>query len=181
MNCAVFLDRDGTLNKDEGFTYKVEDLKFIEGTFKGLSLIQSLDYKLIIVTNQAGIGKGKYKEEDYFLFKEEMHRKLKEQGIIITAEYFCPHHPEATIEKYRINCSCRKPEPGMLEQAAKDFNLDLKRCWMIGDCQSDVLAGKNAGCRTIQVMTGKEKIRCSEADFLTNNLLEAAKYLYSKQ
>jgi len=177
----MFLDRDGTLIEDKGYTNKIKDLRFIEGVIEGLKLIQKLNYKLIIVTNQAGIGKGKYKEEDYFSFRNEMHKNLREQGIFITAEYFCPHHPDAVIEKYKIDCSCRKPKSGMLEEAARDFNLDLTKCWMIGDKTSDILAGKNAKCKTIQVMTGEEKIKSSEADFLVNNLLEAVKYLHLKQ
>lgn len=177
MNKAIFLDRDGTINEDVRHTYKIEDLKFIEGANEGLKLMQNAGYKLIIITNQAGIAKGKYQEEDYIFFREKMHKKLRENGTSIDAEYFCPHHPQGAIKKYSIDCNCRKPKIGMLEQAAKDFNLNLNQCWMIGDALSDVKAGKNAGCKTIQVLTGKEIICSPEADFIVKNLLEAANYI----
>ena len=157
MNKAIFLDRDGTINFDTGYINKVEDLEFIDYAILGLERMQSLGYQLIIVTNQAGIAKGKFTEEDYFAFRNEMHRRLKEKRVIISAEYFCPHHIEGTIEKYKIDCDCRKPKTGMLERAAKEKNLDLKKCWVIGDTSSDILAGKNAGCRTIQVLTGNQR------------------------
>lgn len=179
MHKAIFLDRDGVINEDADYTHKIADLKFIPHSIEGLKLMQEAGYKLIIITNQAGIAKGKYGEEDYFSFRDEMHKRLGENGIEITAEYFCPHHLDGTIEKYTIDCPCRKPKSGMLEQAAKDFDLDLKECWMIGDMPSDIQAGKNAGCRAIQVMSGKEKIYSDEADFCTEDLLKAANYILS--
>jgi len=177
LNKAIFFDRDGTINVDRGYTYRIEDLEFIPQVIIGMRFLQKLNYKLIIITNQSGIARGKYTEEDYFTFRDELHRQLQERGIIINAEYFCPHHLEGTIEKYKIDCNCRKPKAGMLEQAAKDFNLDLKKCWMIGDKDSDILAGKNGGCTTIQVMTGKEKIESDNADFLAYNLLHASYFI----
>jgi len=177
MNKAIFLDRDGTINEDKGYTNKIENLEFTDSAILGLQRMRNLGYKFMIVTNQAGIAKGKYSEEDYFIFREEMHKRLKENGIIITAEYFCPHHPRGKIKDYKINCNCRKPKIGMLEQAAKDFNLNFKTCWMIGDMPSDILAGKNAGCRTIQVLTGKEKTESFDADFLAYNLLHASYFI----
>ncbi len=179
MNRAIFLDRDGTINEDSGYTNKIEDLEFIDDAILGLQRMRHLNYKFIIITNQAGIAKGKYTEEEYFTFRDEMHKRLKNipNQIQIDAEYFCPHHPEGIIQKYKIDCNCRKPKTGMLEQAAKDFNLDLKKCWMIGDMPSDIIAGKNAGCRTIQVLTGKEKDESFEADFLAYSLLHASYFI----
>lgn len=177
MNKAIFLDRDGTINEDSGYTNKVENLEFIDEAILGLQKMLHWDYKFIIVTNQAGIARGRYTEEDYFAFRNEMHKRLKENGIIITAEYFCPHHLKGKIKEYKIDCNCRKPKTGMLEQAAKDFNLNLSKCWMIGDMPSDIIAGKNAGCRTIQVLTGKEKFESWDANFLADNLLHASYFI----
>jgi len=174
---AIFLDRDGTINVDNGYLYKIKDLNFINKSIGGLKLMQKANYKLIIVTNQSGIARGYYTEEDYFSFRNEMHKQLKEQGIIINSEYFCPHHPEGIIGQYKIDCQCRKPKIGMLEQAARDFNLDLRKCWMIGDALSDIQAGKNAGCKTIQMLTGKEKIKFNKSDFIAKDLIEAANYI----
>ena len=176
MNKAIFLDRDGTINIDEGYVHKIEDLEFIPNVTEGLRRLQK-EYQLIIVSNQTGIGRGYYTEEDYFAFRNEMHKRLKEQGILITAEYFCPHHPEKGIGKYRVYCNCRKPKIGMLEQAAQDFNLNLNECWMIGDNVSDIDAGKNANCRTIHVLTGEKKEPIVYADFVAKDLIEAANYI----
>ena len=109
-----------------------------------------------------------------------MHGKLKERGILIFAEYFCPHHPERGVGKYLSNCNCRKPKTGMFETAAKEFNLDLNDCWMIGDKLSDIEAGKNAGCKTIHVLTGVEKNPIKSADFVAKNLIDAANFIISK-
>lgn len=173
-NKAIFLDRDGTINVDKGYTHKIEDLKFIPSFIEGLRKLAKSGYKFIILTNQSGIGRGYYKEEDYFAFRDEMHKRLKEQGILITAEYFCPHLSEN-------NCNCRKPKSGMLEQAAKDFNLDLKQCWAIGDSSRDIQAGKNVGCKTVQVMTGEEKTPTLSADFVARNMIEAADYILNNK
>ena len=184
MNKAIFLDRDGTINKDEGYTYKIEDLEFIDSAIEGLRRMQNKGYSLIIVTNQSGIAQGRFKEKDYLMFRNEMHNQLREYGITIDKEYFCPHHPEkgfnGEVVELKIDCKCRKPKTGMLEQAAKDFNLDLKKCWMIGDKEIDVLTGKNAGCRTIQVLTGKEKTECNKADFIAYNLVHASYFILSQ-
>ena len=167
-NKAIFLDRDGTINVDVGYTHKVEDLRIIPRVIEGLKLLQKSKYSLIIITNQSGIGRGYFTEEDYHDFQRNLRQELNRQEIFITGEYFCPHQP-------KDNCNCRKPKTGMLEQAAKDFNLDLNKCWIIGDNFSDIQAGKNAECRTIHILTGKDyKESIQEADFAANNLIEVA-------
>ncbi len=177
MNKMIFLDRDGTITNSGDHIYKIKDLKFVSKVIEGLRKLQKEGYKFIVITNQAGIGRGLYSEKDYFTFRNEVHKQLKEQGIIITAEYFCPHHPEKGIGEYRIDCNCRKPKTGLLEQAAKDFNLNLKECWVVGDQIWDVDAGKNAGCRTIHVLTGEKREPISYADFVAKDLIEAADYI----
>jgi D,D-heptose 1,7-bisphosphate phosphatase len=172
-NKAIFLDRDGTIIMPGDHLYEIEKMKFALMVIEGLQAMKKIGYKLIVATNQAGIAKGIFSEKDYFAFRSELHQRLGKKGIIIDAEYFCPHHKDGTVKKYSIDCNCRKPKTGMLEKAAKDFNLDLSKCWMIGDNESDILAGKNAGCRTIQVLTGEAKIPSSYADFAAKNLLEA--------
>jgi len=167
---AIFLDRDGTINEDKGYVYRIQDLKIIPKVIEGLKLFKYAEYKLIIVTNQSGIGRGYYTEEDYFEFREEMHKQLIEEGIKIDAEYFCPH-------KSDDECNCRKPKTGMLEQAAKDFNLNLEKCCIIGDHLSDIQTGKNAGCKTIHILTGHIQRPISYADFIAKNMIEAANYV----
>jgi histidinol-phosphate phosphatase family protein len=168
-NKAILLDRDGTINVDVGSPHKIEDLRIIPLAIEGLRFLQER-FKLIIITNQSGIGRGYYTEEDYFAFRNEMYKELKEQGVTIDAEYFCPHTS-------KDNCDCRKPKTGMLEHAAKDFDLDLTQSWMIGDRLPDIKAGKNAGCRTIHVLTGGYKESIKETDFTANNLLGASDYI----
>lgn len=177
MTKMIFLDRDGTVTIDGDHIHKISDLKFLSGAVEGLRKLQNAGYTFIIITNQAGIGRGLYSEEEYFAFRNEMHKKLREEGILIAAEYFCPHHPEKGIGKYKIECNCRKPKIGMLEQAAKDFNLNLNECWMIGDQTWDIDAGKNAGCKTIHVLTGEEINPIVYANFVAKNLVEAANYI----
>ncbi len=177
MNRVVFLDRDGTIIKDKGYIHRIEDLEFLPSGINGLKTLQDNGYSLIITTNQAGIGKGFFSESDYFSFRNFLHDELKKQGVSISAEYFCPHHLHSGLGGYMVNCDCRKPKHGMLETAANDFNLDLKECWMIGDKSSDIGAGKNAGCKTIHVLTGREKSPISDSDFIAIDLIEAAKYI----
>ncbi len=178
MDKIIFLDRDGTIIEDSGHIYRLEELRFIPQSIEGLEKLQDVGHNFIILTNQAGIAKGLYHEQDYLIFREEMHKRLRENGIIITAEYFCPHHKDG-IGKYKIDCNCRKPKTGMLEQAAKDFHLNLRECWMIGDKDSDILAGKNAGCKTIHVLTGENKTHLDYANFVAKDLVEAADYIFS--
>jgi len=180
MNKAIFLDRDGTINVDKEYIYKVEDFEFEEGAVKGLKILQSLGYQLIIITGQSGIGRGYYSEEDYHKFMDHMHLQLARHNLLIDGEYFCSHHPEKGIGKYKIDCNCRKPKTGMLEQAVKDFDIDLKESWVIGDKTDDIEMGRIASCKTILVKTGKAgkdgNYKVSP-DYIVNNLEESAKII----
>lgn len=146
-NKALFLDRDGVINVDKHHVYKIEDCEFIEGIFDLCRQAKRKGYKLIVVTNQAGIAKGIYTEEDYFKFRDYVHAEFEKQGCPIDAEYYCPYHIEGQ-GKYRKDSEDRKPNPGMILKAAKDFNIDLSQSILIGDKESDIEAGKNAGVAT---------------------------------
>ena len=150
MNKAVFLDRDGTINVDYGYVYKIEDLKFIDGVFKALQILSNLGYKLIIVTNQSGIGRGFYSDEEYLKFNNHMLKLLKDKNVIIDGVYYCPHISSD-------NCDCRKPKIGMAKQAAKELKIDLKKSYMIGDSVRDYIFGYNFGGKGILVLTGHGK------------------------
>ena len=154
MNKAIFLDRDGVINEDPGYVSKIQDYRFMPRVFEALRMAQSSGYKLVIVTNQAGIGKRVYSEDDYHMLTSWIKQRFQENNIEISQIYHCPHHPEAVIEKFKQKCGCRKPNPGMLLLAAQEHDLDLSNSYMIGDRTSDVLAGKRAGCKTILVKTG---------------------------
>lgn len=140
MKKAIFLDRDGVINKDLGYVHTIKDFHFLPGVFEALRTFDSLGYLLIIVTNQSGIGRGYYTQNNFKMLTDWMKKRLQEAGIEIAGVYHCPHHPDD-------GCDCRKPQPGLILQAAKDFDIDLSRSWMIGDKQSDIEAARRAGVK----------------------------------
>jgi len=140
MKKALFLDRDGTINVDIGHLHRIEDFKFVEGVPELIKKYNDKNYKVIVITNQAGIAKKYYTEGDMHRLHVYINEELKKIGAHIDAFYFCPHHPDFTGE-----CDCRKPKPKMILQAAKDFNIDLKKSILIGDKDSDIKAGATAG------------------------------------
>lgn len=156
MNKAVFLDRDGVITKEPPYyAHRINQIELIPKSAEAISLLNKNGFKVIVVSNQAGVAKGYYQEKDIQIYNNEMKRQLEKKGVCIDAIYYCPHHPGATIKKYRIDCECRKPKPGMLRQAEKDLNLNLKLSFLIGDKMSDIEAGYRAGCKTILVLTGQ--------------------------
>ena len=170
---AVMLDRDGVINDEVEFLHEPEKFKFMHGSIQGIKKMQEAGYKIVIVTNQAGIGLGYFTKEDFYKVNKVMLKGFKENGVIASRIYFCPH---SLSEK----CSCRKPDIGLIERAKNDLNLDLNRSWMIGDKTSDIQAGKNAGCRTILIRTGHagtDKEYDIKPDFVANNLIEAAEIM----
>jgi D-glycero-D-manno-heptose 1,7-bisphosphate phosphatase len=145
---TIFLDRDGVINKEVGYLYKIEDFAFIQGVFKACKYFQDLGYKLIIITNQSGIARGYYSEEDFHTMTKWMIEQFNAQNIDILDVFFCPHGPDST-------CQCRKPRPGMLLEAQDKYNIDIKNSWMIGDKEADVGAANAAGIdNTILVKSG---------------------------
>jgi D-glycero-D-manno-heptose 1,7-bisphosphate phosphatase len=139
---AAFLDRDGVINEDLGYVGSIEDFKFKEGIFEFLRLLQNKDYKLFIVTNQSGIARGYYKEEEFLKLMEWLKKELQKEKIEIIDFEYCPHHPEITGE-----CDCRKPKPGMILKLANKYNIDLSSSIMIGDKDSDIESCKRAGLK----------------------------------
>jgi len=139
MKKALFLDRDGVINAEKNYLYKIADFEFIEGVFSTCKHFQDKGYLLIIITNQAGIARGKYTEKDFDCLNTWMLKQFSDKGILISKVYYCPHHPEFTG-----TCHCRKPNPGMIFQAQKEFNLDLSNSILVGDKESDIQAGLNA-------------------------------------
>jgi D,D-heptose 1,7-bisphosphate phosphatase len=153
---AVFIDKDGTLIPDIPYNVNVDLIKIECETIEGLQLMQSLGFLLVIISNQSGVAKGYFKEEDLEDVKKKIVDLLKAHNIHIDGFYFCPHYPNAAIKKYAVDCDCRKPLPGMILRAAEDFQINLSQSWMIGDILNDVEAGKRAGCKTILLDNGHE-------------------------
>jgi len=180
MYKAVFLDRDGTINVDNGYVHKIEDFRFIEGSIAGIRMLQEMGYKLIITTSQSGIGRGLYTEEDVKSVHAHMISELVREGITIDDIYFCPHHSEEGIGKYKIDCKCRKPKTGMIDEAVAEHDIDVRQSYVIGDKTADIAMGQNAGCKTVLVRTGKggkDGKYDATPDIVAENLLEAAKMI----
>jgi D-glycero-D-manno-heptose 1,7-bisphosphate phosphatase len=162
---AIFLDRDGVINKEKNYLYKKEDFEFIDGVFDACKYFQKLGYQLIVVTNQSGIARGYYQEEDFQKLTQWMLGQFTNQGLRILDVFFCPHGPGST-------CSCRKPQPGMLLEAREKYNIDMKNSWMIGDKEADVGAANAAGIEnTILVKTGHDIDEAnSDAKFILKSM-----------
>lgn len=153
---AVFLDRDGTLVHARHYPSRPEELQLYEGIGAGLRRLQERGWKLIVITNQAGIARGYFDEAALERMHAHLRAELAAQGVRITAFYHCPHHPEGVVPELARVCGCRKPAPGMLLRAAREHALDLARSWFVGDILDDVEAGNRAGCRSILVDLGTE-------------------------
>lgn len=172
---AVFLDRDGTVNIEKHHLFKIKDWEWIEGSKQAIHALKSYGYKIVIVSNQGGIGRGKYLPEDVNILHRFVDKELAAYGTSIDAYTFCPHHPNFTGE-----CHCRKPSPYMLLHAAKKLNIDLSLSWMIGDKLIDTEAGLKAGVRPILVRSGygkKEEPFTRESVIVANNLLDASELI----
>jgi D-glycero-D-manno-heptose 1,7-bisphosphate phosphatase len=183
MNKAVFLDRDGTINKEVNYLSKPEDLEILPGVFEALKIFRDNGYKLIVISNQAGLAKGIFTHTDLESVNMELDRQLLAQSIQLDGFYFCPHHPEGKVPELTTECKCRKPAPGLLLQAMLEHKVDPEKSYMIGDKLLDVAAGKQAGCKSGLVLTGygREEVdrpsRQVEPDFIVENLVQAAKLI----
>jgi len=151
---GVFLDRDGVINEEVGYLSNPEALKLIPGAAQAIRRLNQVRIPVIVVTNQAGVARGYFPEERVHKIHQALSRLLAAEGAHIDRYYYCPHHPTEGIGPYRLDCECRKPRPGMLLKAAKEFGFDLRKCYLVGDKTLDIETGHRAGTRTILVLTG---------------------------
>jgi D-glycero-D-manno-heptose 1,7-bisphosphate phosphatase len=164
---AVFLDRDGTINvNDPTYLHKIEDFKFTPNAIEALKKLSQSDYKIIVITNQSGIGRGYFKEEDLKKLYRWMLQELKKKGIRIDKIYYCPHLP-------KDNCSCRKPKPGMIFKAVGKFGINLSQSWIIGDDDRDIMLGREVNAKTIKLGEKMPERLKLEPNYYADNLLEA--------
>ena len=170
---TIFLDRDGVINKEIGYLYKIEDFQFINGVFEACQYFNQLGYQIIIVTNQSGISRGYYSESDFQIITHWMLSEFKINYINILDIFYCPHMPES-------ECNCRKPMPGMLIEAQNKYNINMEESWMIGDSERDIIAANSAGIKnTILVKSGHEvNIANSGAMFFLDSINEAQKIIF---
>ena len=149
---AVFLDRDNTIIANDGYLGDPTKVRLLPGAAAAIASMRRLGYRIIVVSNQSGVAKGLFDEAAVEAVNQEMIRQLREQaGAHVDASYYCPYHPDAVVPEYKVDHQWRKPKPGMLKAAAADFDLDLTRCWMVGDMQRDIAAGSAVKCRTILI------------------------------
>lgn len=181
---AVFIDRDGCLIKERGYINTLKNIEFFKNSIKALKLLKQNGYKIIVVTNQAGVAYGYFPESFVKLSHRFIAQKLKRYKIKIDAFYYCPHHKKAKIKKYKQDCNCRKPNIGMIIKSQKRFKIDLKNSYTMGDKLTDVQLGHNAGMKGILVLTGygkkqktlikKEKIN---PDYIAKDFFHGAKWI----
>ena len=174
MDKVIFLDRDGVINIEKNYLHKIEDFEFVEGVFNALGYLQNLGYKLVIITNQSGIGRGYYTQEQYDILTQWLKKEFLNNHIFISEIYCCPHAPTE-------DCNCRKPKIGMIEQASKILDIDYANSWIIGDKGSDIQTGLNAGIsNTIQVKSGHTfDEKESKALFVVNSIKDVLNIIKS--
>ena len=170
MKKALFLDRDGVINIEKDYLYKIEDFEFIDGVFKLCKYYQDLGYIIVVVTNQSGIVREYYTEDDFNILTKWMSKEFEKNGIEIKKVYHCPHHPEISGE-----CTCRKPKPGMLLKASEEFDIDLKNSIIVGDKERDIEAGLNAGLQETYLYD--ETSTCTESK--ATKIVSKLKDIYS--
>ena len=158
MNKAIFIDKDGTLLKDVSYNADPSKIELYEGAVDALKQLNKLGFIFIVITNQPGIALGYFTEDKVEGIKNKIADLMKENDLELSGLYYCPHHPDGTVSELKINCSCRKPSPGLLLKAAEELEVDLSHSWMIGDILDDVEAGRAAGCKGILLDNGNETV-----------------------
>ncbi|WP_320664285.1 HAD family hydrolase [Prochlorococcus sp. MIT 1223] len=177
---AIYLDRDGTINEEIGYLHKISDWEWCEGALESIVSISKSRYKIVVITNQAGIARGYYSKKEVFYLHTWLHKQISMNLGRLDAVYFCPHHPDYGYIK---DCQCRKPGTGMILEAARDLNIDLNQSWLIGDKASDVEAGSKAGLQTILL---PDSTNCNQftnenfSNYRKSNIKSAIDFILSK-
>jgi D-glycero-D-manno-heptose 1,7-bisphosphate phosphatase len=177
---AAFVDRDGVINAESGFLHRAEDFVFLPGAIQGLQRLQAAGYLLVVITNQSGIGRGLYTEADYLRLTAHMQQRLSVAGVQLNAVEHCPHLPDAPIARYRIDCDCRKPMPGMLLRAAAALGIDMANSILVGDRATDIQAGRSAGvgrCWLVRSGVALSHTDIELADAVFDDLADCARAL----
>lgn len=178
---AAFIDRDGTINFNVDNLSNLNDLTLIPNTAQAIALLNKFNIPALVITNQPVIARGLLDEKGVDEIHREINKRIYENKARIDGFYFCPHHPEANIKKYRILCKCRKPGIKMYKQAARDFKVDLTKSYVIGDSFRDIEAGKTLGTTTIGVGSNRVNFQNSKPDFFAKDLYEAVKLILKKE
>ena len=185
MNKAVFLDRDGTINEEMGYINHISRFKVFSYAYDSIKILNSLGFLVIVITNQSGLARDYFNEELLEKIHQELLNQAEKHKAKIDKIYFCPHHKDGVIEKYRVDCDCRKPKPGMLLKARHEFDISLENSYLIGDRFKDIQFAHNNNVKSILVKTGyglgeytyQEKDWSEKPDFVCDNLIEAARLI----
>ncbi|CAO95967.1 D-glycero-beta-D-manno-heptose 1,7-bisphosphate 7-phosphatase [Erwinia tasmaniensis] len=172
---AIFLDRDGTINVDHGYVSEIDNFEFIDGVIDAMRELKQMGFALVLVTNQSGIARGMFSEDQFMQLTEWMDWSLADRDVDLDGIYFCPHHPEGVTETFKQSCDCRKPQPGMLLTAQQELNIDMSASYMVGDKIEDMQAAAAAGVgKKVLVRSGKPVTAEGEntADWVLNSLKE---------
>lgn len=174
---ALFLDRDGVINHEVGYLHRIEDVRFVDGIFSLCRTAAGLGYRLIVVTNQAGIARGFYSEADFDLLMAWMRDAFRAEGVELDAVYYCPYHPEHGVGEYKREHEDRKPGTGMLRRGVREFGVELRHSVMVGDRCSDVAAANAAELRQAFLISGTETEGCGGQYISVNRLIEVEQWL----
>ena len=180
---AAFIDRDGTINNERDYVYRIDQFELIPGVIEALQLLVKEGIKIYIITNQAGIAKGYYTEEQFHSFNKFMLNYFEGEGVKIEKVLYCPHHPDGVIPQYTLNCNCRKPNTGLIEEILELGNIQPDETVLIGDKNSDIDAGYKMGITTYLVLTGygMEHMKNTKANFIKDDLLSAVKHALNRE
>lgn len=182
---AVFMDRDGTINDEVGYVNHITRFRLLPRSAKAIRLINQNGYKSVIVTNQAGVARGYFPEELVRKIHENLKRTLSKEGARLDGIYYCPHHPDYGIGRYKKDCECRKPKIGMIQKAAKDLSIDLSKSYMVGDRGADIQMAKEFGGKGVLVLTGYgkgeyeylNKTWTAKPDYVAEDLYDAVEWI----
>lgn len=181
---AVFLDRDGTINEEVNYLARAEDVRLIPGSARAIARLNAAGVPVVVVSNQSGLARGYFDEADLASVQVRLNRMLRAEGARVDAYYFCPHHPEGSVEHYALACDCRKPAPGLVLQAAAEMNLRLAGSFMVGDRLLDVACGRAAGLTGVLVRTGHDDgppgQGLEEPDHVADDLAGAVEWILSR-
>ncbi len=189
MNKAVFLDRDGTVNEEVGYLCDVDKLRLIPGAGVAIKLMNDAGFKVILVTNQSGVARGYFPERLVHEAHERLGALLKAEGARVDGVYYCPHHPKAGNSQYTMDCDCRKPKTGLIDRAVKDFGIDIRHSYMVGDKWSDIELGQRAGVHAILVESGfapddpgnRRPENVKNPEFIARDLAAAAGWIITRE
>lgn len=177
---AAFLDRDGVINKDTGYVYRWSEFEFLDGAIEAMQKLQNAGYALVIITNQSGLARGYYTNEDYEFLCYKIHQYLENQGIKLAGVYHCPHHPNGKVKPLAIDCDCRKPKHGLIDQAVNRLSLNKKESLLIGDKETDIQAARAANLKKAYLINADRTIEAttnSDADGEFSSLIDCVEHL----